>query len=234
MNAIAGLRHWNVTTATKATRTNYRNKDLYPTDVDDNSPPISDTSSPDLLTGSPLFAPPGATISEKEQFHAGTQDAMNASSPIKPIFDIHQAVTTYDQFRLRGGASSDDDNAPANTVKRRISTLLGKVTPLQDHERPPKVLWWLAGGRAGGVRKVPTAGELRERRKVEEANREIVGYIGTVFGVRAVRRLPMRDREAEDELAEEKSCGSDKDTSTATKATTVKDEVEGEKDIGAK
>lgn len=49
---------------------------------------------------------------------------------------------------------------------------------------------------------MPTAGELRERRRVEDANREIVGYIGTVFGVRAVRRLPVagvEEAEVEDE-----------------------------------
>lgn len=139
--------------------------------MDDDTLRISHTSSPDLLTGSPLFAPALASLSDEQRPKSGPKGSVDAATPTKPIFDIHQAVTTYDQFRLRGGASSRDssDDAPssANTVKRRISTLLGKVTPLQDHERPPKALWWLAGGRTGGVRKVPTAGELRERRKVE-------------------------------------------------------------------
>lgn len=53
------------------------------------------------------------------------------------------------------------------------------------------------------MRRVPTAGELRERRKAEEANRDVVGYIGTVFGGRAVRRVPVEaveETEVSDEL----------------------------------
>jgi hypothetical protein len=37
---------------------------------------------------------------------------------------------------------------------------------------------------------VPKVQELRKRRVVEERNREIVGFWGTVLGVRAVRHLP--------------------------------------------
>lgn len=131
-----------------------------------------------------------------------------SNSSTKPVFDIHKAVSPFDKFRLRGSADSNEHNdagaGPAQTIRRRVSTLLGKGTVLNDDERPPKALWWLADGRTGGLREVPTAGELRERKKVEEANQEIVGYIGTVFGVRAVRRLPMKLTEAEADASDEK------------------------------
>ena len=42
---------------------------------------------------------------------------------------------------------------------------------------------------------MPIAGELRERRRVEERNAEVVGFWGTVLGVGAVRRLSIADRD---------------------------------------
>ena len=69
-----------------------------------------------------------------------------------------------------------------------------------------------------GVRRVPTAGELRERRRVEEANREVVGYIGTVFGVRAVRRVPIKPVE-EAEVSEELESDDRRDVSSGSEET---------------
>lgn len=74
--------------------------------------------------------------------------------------------------------------------QQRSSTLLGEVCVLSKNERPSKKLWWLAGGRTRGSRGVPTGGELRDRKKVEQANRDAVGFLGTILGVRAVNRLP--------------------------------------------
>ncbi|KAK4546466.1 hypothetical protein LTR36_002143 [Oleoguttula mirabilis] len=91
---------------------------------------------------------------------------------------------------LRGGG----DNA--GTGPRRptfdLSNLIRDPGRLEDSERPPVVLWWLAGG---CIRRdmpttlgVPTAATLRERRRVETENRDLVGFWGTVAGVRAVKK----------------------------------------------
>lgn len=125
---------------------------------------------------------------------------------IRPTIDSAQFSTLHEQLRgLRGGGNSDNDGPPStpNPLRRSLSALFTgkKVIPLADDERPPKPIWYLAGGRTSfakhGSKRVPTAGELRERRKVEEANREVVGFVGTVFGVRAVRQLSSRPTEDE-------------------------------------
>ena len=93
---------------------------------------------------------------------------------------------------LRGGAGGSDTGSPQKQYRRKkVSTIFGRVNKLEDHERPHSGLWWLAGGKLGQRKRVPTAAELRERRRVEEANREIVGFWGTVLGSRVVRRLPI-------------------------------------------
>ncbi|KAK3708332.1 hypothetical protein LTR37_011597 [Vermiconidia calcicola] len=105
---------------------------------------------------------------------------------------------------LRGGGSSQSSTTkpePSQDRRKRINTVLGHVNRLEDSERPHAGLWWLAGGRAGGGRRVPTAGELRERRKLEEANRNAVGFWGTALGVRAVRRLSVADPDGDGEDA---------------------------------
>ena len=79
---------------------------------------------------------------------------------------------------LRGGG--DEESEP----KRKKCSL----TSLGSEDRPHPVLWWLAGGKVGNRRRVPTIDELRERKKVEKENRKAVGFWGTVFGVRKVRR----------------------------------------------
>ncbi|KAK5118863.1 hypothetical protein LTR62_000072 [Meristemomyces frigidus] len=65
------------------------------------------------------------------------------------------------------------------------------LRPLQNENRPHPLLWYLAGGRmtaelpANGV---PTVATLRERRAVEKENREVVGFWGTVHGLRKVKK----------------------------------------------
>lgn len=97
---------------------------------------------------------------------------------------------------LRGGADSDNDLLSAKARRsakwrgqERPRTMLFFRTPapLPDDSQVPRGLWWLAGGSLRG--KVPTAGELRQRRRIEAANRDAVGFWGTLFGVRSVKRL---------------------------------------------
>ena len=91
------------------------------------------------------------------------------------------------RLRLRGGGGDDEDVRPFRTPRRRTTLPLSDPIPPQpDSTRPHRVLWWLAGGRKGHV---PTAGELRVRKEVEQANRKIVGFWGTVLGVRRVGRV---------------------------------------------
>lgn len=87
-----------------------------------------------------------------------------------------------------GGGSGDvDDVRPFRTCRRRTTLPVeDPVLPRPDTARPPRGLWWLAGGGKG---KVPTVGDLRVRKEVERANRKIVGFWGTVLGVRRVGRV---------------------------------------------
>lgn len=89
---------------------------------------------------------------------------------------------------LRGGG--DDDDVRAFRTPRRRTTLPVDEPPKLDSARPPRALWWLAGGRKG---RVPTVGELRVRKEVERANRKIVGFWGTVLGVRRVGSVGILD-----------------------------------------
>ena len=87
---------------------------------------------------------------------------------------------------LRGGGGDDDDVRAFRTPRRRTTLPVNEpVFPKPDSARPPRALWWFAGGRKG---QVPTVGELRVRKEVERANRKIVGFGGTVLGVRRVGR----------------------------------------------
>ncbi|GAB7328532.1 hypothetical protein MBLNU13_g00489t1 [Cladosporium sp. NU13] len=90
---------------------------------------------------------------------------------------------------LRGGGSfsSDDNVRPFRTPRRRTTLPVEEpVFPKADSERPPRGLWWFAGGRKGMV---PTVGELRVRKEVERANRRTVGFWGTVLRVRRVGKV---------------------------------------------
>lgn len=96
---------------------------------------------------------------------------------------------------LRGGAEESEDS------RFQLRLPLGRSgrayldyarsgdgpAPLGEDERVPKALWWLAGGRVRYGKKVPTAGELRSRKKAEAENRKAVGFVGTLAGVRVPR-----------------------------------------------
>jgi len=92
-------------------------------------------------------------------------------------FDLH----------LRGGGND------AEPRRRRRRTTLpprnNSRAPRPDSDRPDSVVWWLAGGKRSRGGKVPTIGELRVRKEVEEANRRFVGFWGTVVGLRRVGKV---------------------------------------------
>ncbi|PIA99172.1 hypothetical protein CB0940_02758 [Cercospora beticola] len=90
-------------------------------------------------------------------------------------------------LRLRGGDSSSGRPLPfERSARAYIGHFVkpGPPAPLADEERVPRALWWLSGGRVSLKKKVPTAGELRARRKAEVENRKEVGFLGTVLGIR--------------------------------------------------
>lgn len=101
------------------------------------------------------------------------------------------------QPHLRGGGgddtSTDDDNKEAKSTPlpfvRSARAYLGRSSCLNDAERVPRTLFWLAGGRVSPRMKAPTAGELRRRRQVERVNRREVGFVGTLLGVRRVCKV---------------------------------------------
>ncbi|KAK6435654.1 hypothetical protein LTR95_008156 [Oleoguttula sp. CCFEE 5521] len=94
---------------------------------------------------------------------------------------------------LRGGA----DGEP--TSKRARTTLppLQARTALPDDARPSRLLWWLAGGNISRACVRPTIGELRVRKEVELANRELVGVWDTVAGRRRIGKVSLLDASPE-------------------------------------
>lgn len=115
----------------------------------------------------------------QRQFAHGAHDTPSDPSP-----DI--------RLRLRGGGNDEDQKKKFRLLPTfgRAGTEYVKLAfgaqsaQLKDGERPPKALWWLAGGRTRHGKQVPTAGELRERRKNELENRKAVGFVGTILNHR--------------------------------------------------
>ena len=104
--------------------------------------------------------------------------------------DLDGVSDVEPSLHLRGGGN---DVLPFRTPRRRTTLPVDDpVLPRPDSARPPRGLWWLAGGGKG---KVPTLGELRVRKEVERANRKVVGFCGTVLGVRRVGRVGILDNE---------------------------------------
>lgn len=102
------------------------------------------------------------------------------------------------QPHLRGGGGGDDTSTDDNNKEAKSTPLpfvrsarayLGRSSCLNDAERIPRTLFWLAGGRVSPRMKAPTAGEFRRRRQVERVNRREVGFVGTLFGVRRVCKV---------------------------------------------
>jgi hypothetical protein len=103
------------------------------------------------------------------------------------LSEVDSDVELEPRLRLRGGG--DDDELPFCGKRRHRTTLPCSRTPKPDSARPHAVKWWLVGGRVSREGKVPTVGELRVRREVELANKKIVGFWGTVWGVRQVGKV---------------------------------------------
>lgn len=92
------------------------------------------------------------------------------------------------RLRLRGGGD-DGDLPPCGASRRRTTLPHTPEHPKSDSARPNAAEWWLAGGRRSRKGQVPTVGELRVRKEVEQANRKIVGFWGTVLGIRRVGKV---------------------------------------------
>ena len=118
----------------------------------------------------------------EKQFGCSTQHAL-------PVLD-----SRFD-LRLRGGGGDDEAPPQLFSGHRRRTTLPPPPTrtPRPDSERPNSALWWLAGGKRSRSGQVPTIGELRVRKEVEQANRQIVGFWGTVAGFRRVGKVGLLD-----------------------------------------
>lgn len=118
---------------------------------------------------------------------ASSSSSSSSSSPSQnkknPAFQPH----------LRGGGGDASTNKEAKSTPlpfvRSARAYLGRSSCLNDAERVPRTLFWLAGGRVSPRMKVPTAGELRRRRQVERVNRREVGFVGTLLGVRRVCKV---------------------------------------------
>ena len=93
----------------------------------------------------------------EKQFERSTQH-------VRPVLD-----SGFD-LRLRGGGGDDETPPQIFSGPRRRTTLPppNPRAPKQDSERPNSALWWLAGGKRSRGGQVPTIGELRVRKEVEE------------------------------------------------------------------
>ena len=77
--------------------------------------------------------------------------------------------------------------ALAPRPRTRNPLLFPNVKPLRDDERPPKLVYWLAGGRFGPRGKVPTIAELREKRRGGRAKKSASGPRGGQQGEKVTR-----------------------------------------------
>ncbi|GAB1739023.1 hypothetical protein NU219Hw_g3786t1 [Hortaea werneckii] len=118
----------------------------------------------------------------------------DATPPAGEIVIRHDIEISRDSSCLRGGGGRETSGSTFNIADRGR-----RPKPLKDDQRPHPAIWWLAGGRLNPRKPglgVPTALTLRERRVVEEANREKVGFLGTLVGLRQVEATRHQLREA--------------------------------------
>ncbi|RMY49817.1 hypothetical protein D0864_14658 [Hortaea werneckii] len=118
----------------------------------------------------------------------------DATPPAGEIVIRHDIEISRDSSCLRGGGGTETSGTTFNLVD-----LGRRPKPLKDDQRPHPAIWWLAGGRINPRKPglgVPTALTLRERRVVEDANREKVGFLGTLVGLRRVEVTRRQLREA--------------------------------------
>jgi hypothetical protein len=143
----------------------------------------SEYSDESLIAGLDVFALSRAELQLLKRMENVCRDARATRESRR------QESVSYNSFdlHLRGGGGEDDGDGP-----RRRTTLPpppNTRTPRQDSERPNSVVWWLAGGKRSRGGQVPTIGELRVRKEVEQANRRIVGFWGAVTGLRRVGKV---------------------------------------------
>ena len=118
----------------------------------------------------------------------------DATPPAGEIVIRHDIEISRDSSCLRGGGGTDTSGTTFNLLD-----LGRRPKPLKDDQRPHPAIWWLAGGKINSRKPglgVPTALTLRERRVVEDANRERVGFLGTLVGLRRVEVTRRQLREA--------------------------------------
>ncbi|KAH9843393.1 hypothetical protein Tdes44962_MAKER07463 [Teratosphaeria destructans] len=115
-----------------------------------------------------------------------------------PLTSASETDLRTPRLSLRGGG---DDGARSKLERAAslITSLSRRARESQffrphrlgDDERPNAALWWFAGGKLDKCREhwhVPCAATLRERKALEQENRAIVGFWGTVRGAREVKR----------------------------------------------
>lgn len=134
------------------------------------------------------------SFSQKEFMPELTLDSSASSSSSSSSPSSQNKKNTPFKPHLRGGGGGDaSTNKEAKPTPlpfvRTARAYLGRTSCLNDAERVPRTLFWLAGGRVSPRMKAPTAGELRRRRQVERVNRREVGFVGTLFGVRRVWKV---------------------------------------------
>ncbi|RMY03511.1 hypothetical protein D0866_15486 [Hortaea werneckii] len=134
------------------------------------------------------------TFAEASQRPPSRNALHDATPPAGEIVIRHDIEISRDSSCLRGGGGKETSGTTFN-----ILDLGRRPKPLKDEQRPHPAIWWLAGGRLNPKKPglgVPTASTLRERRVVEEANREKVGFLGTLVGLRRVEVTRRQLREA--------------------------------------
>ncbi|RMY54826.1 hypothetical protein D0865_04509 [Hortaea werneckii] len=134
------------------------------------------------------------TFAEASQRPPPRNALHDATPPAGEIVIRHDIEISRDSSCLRGGGGKETRGTTLN-----ISDLRRRPKPLKDDQRPHPAIWWLAGGRLNPRKPglgVPTASTLRERRVVEDANRETVGFLGTLVGLRRVEVTRRQLREA--------------------------------------
>ncbi|RMY45531.1 hypothetical protein D0864_15422 [Hortaea werneckii] len=135
------------------------------------------------------------TFAEASQRPPPPRNALHdATPPAGEIVIRHDIEISRDSSCLRGGGGTETSGTTFNLLD-----LGRRVKPLKDDHRPHPAIWWLAGGKINPGKPglgVPTALTLRERRVVEDANREKVGFLGTLVGLRRVEVTRRQLREA--------------------------------------
>ncbi|RMY89598.1 hypothetical protein D0861_04150 [Hortaea werneckii] len=134
------------------------------------------------------------TFAEASQRPPPRNALHDATPPAGEIVIRHDIEISRDSSCLRGGGGEETSGTTFN-----LFDLGRRPKPLKDDQRPHPAIWWLAGGKINPRKPgwgVPTALTLRERRVVEDANREKVGFLGTLVGLRRVEVTRRQLREA--------------------------------------